>query len=113
MKVFSFDVRTIWLSGERPDDAPLTGRSGASTVGSRGSAASALTGLAYRRDVAAIAAGHHQVQSVSFIRAMSDAVATELHPDLVEAAEDAAIPVVWHATHTLTHAAAFQLPPPA
>ena len=93
MKVFSFDVRAVWLSGEIPNEAPATSRShgsvstmSASVMSHRGGGGDASRGLSGRRDATSISAGHHQVQSVAFIRTMADAVATELDPAMEEAA---------------------------
>lgn len=101
MKVFSYDVRAVWLSGDLPLDAPMRWRALASQGGRRKSsrgtdaaddiAAAQMAeyppdraSLPGRRDVAALQAGHHQIQSVSFARSLADAFMSDPPPPPTE-----------------------------
>ncbi|KAA0166186.1 hypothetical protein FNF28_03233 [Cafeteria roenbergensis] len=86
-KVYSLDVRAVWLAGDLPIEAPLPWRAepyggdgGGRGRGAAGRASAeevvARRALAGRRDDAALRAGHHQIQSVSLRRAMQEAVVT-------------------------------------
>lgn len=92
-KVFSYDVRAVWLSGDLPNESPLPWRgvdySGSATAqeaaGSMrpqdrlGVDDGQLTprAVANRRDDHAIQVGYHQIQSVSLARSMQHAVVTD------------------------------------
>lgn len=95
-RVYTLDVRAVWLAGDLPADAPMAWRrtpygghaalvGGANRAGApqHPEVAVARRALENRRDEASLHAGHHQVQSVSLARAMDGAVATgEGHSDL-------------------------------
>jgi len=101
-KVYSLDVRAVWLAGDLPAEAPLPWRAAPYGAGAGGAPAGgrlsgeevvARRALAGRRDDAALRSGHHQIQSVSLRRAMKDAVMTpvseaaEVQRDVREAPE--------------------------
>jgi hypothetical protein len=85
LKAYSFDVRAVWLSGDLPLEAPLPWR------GLYGAPTSPFPwppgphpqrALDSRRDVVAIEAGSHQIQSVSLSRAMAGAFVTQVRCSL-------------------------------
>ena len=76
-RAFCLDVRTVWLSGDAPAEAPLRWRgAGGGGGGGAGGGAPVRRALKGRRDVAALQSGHHQIQSVALPRALADMVHT-------------------------------------